>query len=264
MELREVIGRRRSIRFVRPYLPVEPWKIQMMLEAARVASHWGNVQSLHAVVVCRDSAPQATLDALEAPIVGWQLRIAPVVIVWYLDTAAVDAQSDRLRELVDIGALGFGPKDQKMATLENQLIPIFDSIRETLKMPGLSEIDCGQGIAQATLMAFELGLGTCCLGTPNGEAIRTGLGMPESCRVLLLQTVGYPAEHWEAGGQRPRRPFETLFHLNEYGNAFPRDPAVIEELRRDKLFTRPAPLPNREEELAYLKQALGLKGTGLI
>ena len=35
MELREVIGRRRSIRFLRPYKPVERVKIQKMLEAAR-------------------------------------------------------------------------------------------------------------------------------------------------------------------------------------------------------------------------------------
>src|SRR5450759_503797 len=81
MELREVIGRRRSIRFVRPYRAVEPEKIQCMLEAARLASHWGNVQSLRAVVVFRDSAPQKVLDGLYAPIAGWQIRLAPVVIL---------------------------------------------------------------------------------------------------------------------------------------------------------------------------------------
>ena len=37
MELREVLGRRRSIRFLLPYKPVEPEKIQRMLEAARIA-----------------------------------------------------------------------------------------------------------------------------------------------------------------------------------------------------------------------------------
>ena len=58
MELREVVGLRRSIRFLLPYRPVEPEKIQRMLEAARLASHWGNVQSLRAVVVMRDSAPR--------------------------------------------------------------------------------------------------------------------------------------------------------------------------------------------------------------
>ena len=37
MELRAVIGRRRSIRVLWPYMPVEPEKIQMMFEAARIA-----------------------------------------------------------------------------------------------------------------------------------------------------------------------------------------------------------------------------------
>ncbi|KAA0236269.1 MAG: hypothetical protein JJLCMIEE_00021 [Acidimicrobiales bacterium] len=262
MELREAIGRRRSIRFIRPYRPVEPEKIQRMLEAARLASHWGNVQSLRAVVVFRDSAPRETLDALYAPIAGYQIRLAPVVIVWFIDTAAVDEQSDRLRELVDAGALGFGEK--KKTDLEEKLIPVFDAILESLKQPGLGEVDCGQGIAQATLMAYEQGLGTCCLGTPNTDMIRERLGLPDSCRVLLLQTVGYPAETWEAGGQRPRQAFGDLFHMNEYGASYPRSEEVVEELTGDKMFTAPAPLPWREEELAYLQRALGLEGTGLL
>lgn len=262
MELREVVGRRRSIRFVRPYQPVERDKIQRMLEAARLASHWGNVQSLRAVVVERDSAPPETLDALYAPIAGWQIRLAPVVIVWYIETAAIDDQSNRLRELVEAGALGFG--DDKREALEAQLIPIFDGIRESLKQPGLGEVDCGQGIAQATLMAYELGLGTCCLGTPNTDVIRARLGLPDSCRVLLLQTVGYPLESWEAGGQRPRQPFEALFSLNAADEPFPRNAEVVDELERDQMFTTPAPLPHREAELDFLQKALGLEGNGLL
>jgi nitroreductase len=262
MELREVIGRRRSIRFLLPYKPVEPEKIQRMLEAARIASHWGNVQSLRAVVVFRDSAPKEVLDALQAPIAGFQIRLAPVVIVWYLETAAVDEQSDRLRELLRAGALGFG--EGKQEALEKQLIPIFNTIRDKLKEPGLGEVDCGQGIAQATLMAFEQGLGTCCLGSPNIDKIRQNLGLPDSARVLLLQTVGYPAESPEAGGQRPRQPFEKLFHINGYGKPFPRSAAVLEELKRDRMLQDPAPLPWREAELEYLKHALGLRGHGLL
>src|SRR5450759_1474633 len=244
MELREVIGRRRSIRFVRPYRAVEPEKIQCMLEAARLASHWGNVQSLRAVVVFRDSAPQKVLDGLYAPIAGWQIRLAPVVIVGYICPRAGDEQADRLRELLDAGALGFG--ETKKADLETQLIPIFDAIRDTLKEPGLGEVDYGQGIEPSTLMAFELGLGTCCLGTPNGDQIREIVGIPEQCRVLMLQTVGYPAEMWEAGGQRPRQLFE--------------------DLSADGMFTTPAPLPWREAELDYLRRALQLedRGSGLL
>ncbi len=262
MELRQVIGRRRSIRFLLPYKPVEPEKIQRMLEAARIASHWGNVQSLRAVVVFKDSATPEVLEALMAPIAGYQIKIAPVVIVWYVETAAVDEQSDRLRELLKAGALGFG--EGKEQALEEQIIPFFESIREHFKQPGMNEIDCGQGIAQATLMAFEQGLGTCCLGTPHGEQIRQNLGLPETARVLLLQTVGYPAESPDAGGQRPRQPFEKLFHMNGYGKAFPRSEAVLEELREDGLIQDAAPSPWREAELDYLKNALDIKGHGLV
>jgi nitroreductase len=262
MELREVMGRRRSIRFLLPYKPVEPEKIQRMLEAARIASHWGNVQSLRAIVVFRDTAPQEVREALLVPVAGFQSRLAPVVIVWFIDTAAVDEQSDRLRELSKAGALGYG--EGREEELEEKLIPFFDGILEGLKLPGMGEVDCGQGIAQATLMAFEQGLGTCCLGTPHTEKIRQNLGLPDSCRVLLLQTVGYPAESPEAGGQRPRQPFEKLFHMNGYGNPFPRSSEVVEELERDRMFQQPAPTPWREAELEYLKNALGLKGHGLL
>lgn len=262
MELREVIGRRRSIRFMLPHKPVEPEKIQRMLEAARIASHWGNVQSLRAVVVFKDSAPKEVIDAITAPVAGFQIRIAPVVIVWYVETAAIDEQSDRLRELMKAGALGFG--DEKEAALERQLIPFFDGIRERLKAPGLNEMDCGQGIAQATLMAFEQGLGTCLLGGGNTEKMKQNLGLPDSARILILQTVGYPAESPEAGGQRPRQPFESLFHMNGYGNPFPRRPEVVAELQADAMIQSPAPAPWREAELNYLKNALGIKGNGLI
>ena len=51
MELREAIGCRRSMRFLLPHKPVEREKIQRMLEAARLASFWGNVQALRAVVI---------------------------------------------------------------------------------------------------------------------------------------------------------------------------------------------------------------------
>jgi nitroreductase len=262
MELREAIGRRRSIRFLLPHKPVEPEKIQRMLEAARIASHWGNVQSLRAVVVFRDSAPQETLDAITAPIAGFQIRLAPVVIVWYVDTAAVDEQNDRLRQLLKAGALGVG--EGKEEELENKIIPFFTNILPLMKQPGMNELDCGQGIAQATLMAFEQGLGTCCLGSGNSDKVRQNLGLPETCRVLLLQTVGYPAESTEAGGQRPRQPFEKLFFMNGYGNPFPRSPEVVAELSEDKMLQTPAPLPWREAELAYLKNALGIKGHGLV
>ncbi|MCZ7630831.1 MAG: nitroreductase family protein [Microthrixaceae bacterium] len=99
----EAIGRRRSIRYLLPFRPVEPEKIQCMLEAARLASHWGNVASLRALVIERDKASQEVLDALPSPVSGYQAALAPVVIVWYIETGATAeigdpaARADRRR-----------------------------------------------------------------------------------------------------------------------------------------------------------------------
>jgi hypothetical protein len=113
-------------------------------------------------------------------------------------------------------------------------------------------------------MAFEQGLGTCCLGSMDPDKLRRKLGLPDTCRVLVSQTVGYPAEDPRAGGQRPRLPFETLFQLNAYDTPFPRNPEVVEELEHAGMLQEPAPLPWREAELEYLRRALSLMGEGLI
>jgi len=265
MELREVIGRRRSIRFLKPYKAVEPEKIQVMFEAARIASHWGNVQTLRGVAIFKDTATREVLDQLEGIILGWQIKLAPCVIVWYLDPSAVDGQSKSLMQLAEVGALGVGPLEVRKEGIKKQLLPIFAGIGDVMKQPGISEVDCGQGIAQATLAAFEMGLGTCCLGAgPGGPKLMDAMGTPEGARLLLLQTVGYPLEHWEAGGQRPRQPFEDLFHMNSFGSEFPRSQAVVDELTADGMFTRPAPLPEREEELEMMRHALGLKAPAVL
>lgn len=264
MELREAIGRRRSIRFVRPYKMVEQEKIQIMLEAARLASHWGNAQSINAVAIFRDKASPEVLDLLAASINGWQVKISPVVIFWYLETDHVLDQPNRLRELVKTGAMGFGGVEETLKGLEETLIPYFEAALPNMLEGMLGYIDAGQGIAQATLAAYEMGLGTCCLAVQDGDKLLRALGAPESTRPLLFQTVGYPAEDWEAGGQRPRLPFGQRFKMNDWATEFPRDEEVVAELTEDKMFTAPAPLPDRQDELAYLVEALNLNGLGLI
>jgi nitroreductase len=259
MELREAIGRRRSTRFLRPYKPVEREKLQKMLEAARLASFWGNVQALSAVVIERASAPPEVLKALPAgtAIGGFQFRLAPVVVVWTLDWARVDEQGKRLHELVDAGALGINP-EKSHAYMDETLIPFFQAATEAIRQGGLTEVDCGQGIAQATLIAFEEGLGTCLIGCPNDGKLRRALGLPDRVKVLVLQTVGYPAEDPEAGGQRPRLPFEQRFSLNRWGTPFPRDEGVVQELVTARMIRPTAPLAYRRDELRWLQEQYGL------
>ncbi len=257
MELREAIGRRRSIRFLLPYKPVEREKIQRMLEAATLSSFWGNVRALRAVVIERATAPKDVLDAIPAgsAIAGFQLRLAPVLIIWYVDWRALREQGKRLHELVDAGAAGID-RAASHRYLDETLIPFFEAGAETMKSGGMTEMDCGQGIAQATLVAFEEGLGTCLLGIPAQRKLRRVLKLPEDSKILVVQTVGYPAESPEAGGQRPRLPFDQMYFLNRCGEPFPRDPKVVEALKRDRMIQEQAPLPWRFAELEYLGRAL--------
>ncbi|MEH6551700.1 MAG: nitroreductase family protein [Pseudomonadales bacterium] len=262
MELREVIGNRRSIRYIDPERPVELEKIQRMLEAARIASHFGNNNATQALVIHRETATKEQWDSLPSPVGGFQMKIAPVIILWYINMDAMDEAGDRLRELVQVGALGYGPT--KHEELEETLVPLFNSIGEFLKGPGMADMDLGQALCQSTLMAFEQGLGTCCQGSGDWSKVEKAFGLPASCRMVVAQTVGYPMEDPKAGGQRPRLPFEKLFQLNNFDTPFPRSQEVVDELTKDAVFQAAAPQPGRTEEVEALRDKYDLPGSGMI
>jgi nitroreductase len=90
VELKEVLGWRRSIRFYLPYRPVERAKVEKMLEAARRASCVGNVSNTRAIVVWRDQASPELIKALTPPLGYQQMQTAPCFIVWYSDAAAYE------------------------------------------------------------------------------------------------------------------------------------------------------------------------------
>ena len=57
MDTFSAIGTRRSIRWYEPNQPVEKWKVQALLEAARLAPSAGNFNGQRAIVVYRDEDP---------------------------------------------------------------------------------------------------------------------------------------------------------------------------------------------------------------
>ena len=73
MEFKEVVGRRRSIRFFDPDKPVEREKIQTILETARLASCAVNAHWLRAIVVQRDELPKEKLKQLKAEVTALKL-----------------------------------------------------------------------------------------------------------------------------------------------------------------------------------------------
>ncbi|MBX7161979.1 MAG: nitroreductase family protein [Acidimicrobiia bacterium] len=254
MDVFETIGSRRSIRFYQTWRPVERWKIQSMLEAARIASHAANVNALRAIVVERDDMTEEMQNATLP--VNLQLRLAPALILWFGDLRAWDAQGEKLHQLVDVGAVGagFGWSD---AFIDDFMVPMTKAAAEgTDNTAVMTALDAGLGIANAQLVATSLGLGTC-LNPFFGDAEKV-FGLPEGCRPWWIMTVGYPAESRDGGGQRPREPFENMFHLGRYGTEFPRDPEVVEDLEERRMLQDPAPAPWRKAELRALSAMFGL------
>jgi nitroreductase len=260
MELKEVIGWRRSIRFYWPYRPVERTKILKMLEAARRASCVGNVNNTRAVVVWRDQASPALLKALTPPLGYQQMQTAPCFIVWYSDAAAYEVNKwiDDLKHLADMRRMG-SDIEQTKQMVEQFLRPVFTPMWQHAAVAPLAFMDLGQAVAQATLVAYDEGLGTCLMSGPLMlDKVNKLLKLPETATIVCVMSVGYPAESPLAGGQTNKAPFESLFSEMEYDRPLQLDPQTEEELKKAKLIQEAAPLPWRDEELKTIVRALGI------
>jgi len=258
MDFKEVIGLRRSIRYFDPDRPVEREKIQKILEAMRVASCAVNAHWLRAVVVQRSEIPQATLDSLKTPVTALVQELAPVHIYCYLDTATVkQVQGKRLKELVDVGALNPSHGWSHKFVDEFVYPQILEPLTESPGYPIAAAFDCGGAGTQGLLVAVDEGLGVCWTAF-NPEPAKEMMDIPDEWLPLYVMNVGYSLESREAGGQRPRPAFEELYSEGKAGRPFPRDPKVVEELKREKMITTPAPLPSRMQEVRDLSRKLGL------
>ncbi len=259
MELFEAIGTRRSIRFFKPWKDVEDWKIQMMLQAARYASCQGNCGSTEAIVINKKTYPKDKFEQLiecASTFNEIQLRQAPVVIAWLIN---MDAW---YKELVQSFAVLFPARAITAAhgwtykELTEKTYPRLMSFPRD-KAEDLLRIEAGQAIANALLVATDLGLGCCLLATGRKPSeLPKILGTPENIIPIWLMAVGYPAEE---PGQRPRKRFDRLFHYNSYGTPLKEDQEVKEELKRKKMIQPMDPLPWREGELKHLCRMFGLK-----
>lgn len=258
MEFQEVIGTRRSIRYFDPKRPVEPEKVQKILEAFLRSSCGVNAHWLKAIVVNRDDIKPDDLEKMKHPTQAVVITLAPVHIYLYADMTVVHrVKGSRLKELVDVGALapshGWSHKYVDEVIFPQVLKPLIDSEF----YPISAAYDCGLATCQGLLMAFEQGLGACLLAFLP-EVVGKYTQPPKEWMPLVLLAVGYPAESIEAGGQRPRPPFEEQYFLGRYGNPYPRNPKVVEELKASKMIQAPAMLPGRKEELRRLARQLNL------
>ncbi len=68
-------------------------------------------------------------------------------------------------------------------------------------------VDVTIALTQVSLLAVEMGLGTCWIGGYPQEEIRQLLGVPDKHTIVMLMTVGYPAEE---PAPKPRLPFAEV------------------------------------------------------
>jgi len=89
-----------------------------------------------------------------------------------------------------------------------------NKVAEAIKDKQFSLIDIGITAEHFCLQATEEGLGTCILGWFNEKGVKKLLNIPQSKRVELIITMGYP----ESNQIRPkkRRPIDQIRIYNSY------------------------------------------------
>jgi nitroreductase len=275
MDFYQVCGLRRSVRWYKTWKPVEREKIQRILEVVRVATTCpGNLQPWKAVVVEQARIPKEKRDRLlyADNLQGAHVQ-APVWIYWFGDVNLALPQTfiSRVKDLVKAGALpsSYGWTDDVMeATMERgeEAPEGFPGVHELIYgMPAevsqqVAYAETVGACAVACLAAVNEGLGTSLhmTATPSkANIVQEQLQVPDSWIPVWVQLVGYPAEDPEAGGQRPKLPFEELYFEGDASTAFERDPDVANELQQAGLIRPTAPTSDRFEELKRLAQMFG-------
>jgi nitroreductase len=245
MEFKEAVGTRRTVRSFQADRPVEPAKIQKILEAARLQSQHGNAQLVRkAVVVTKGETSDETRNALiEALHSQPRAAQAPVAIVWVQDMAGWMPQEANRKQFLDALPVS-GGDGWSGEFVDNMGLDVGDLYvrmqNEVAFARWLTSFECGLAVGSALLAAVDEGLGT---GLISGrrEEIRKLFGMPNSCTPTHVQLVGYAAEGQEGPGVRKRPAFGELYFADTWGNPLVRDPEVVAELRAAKVLRSSAP-----------------------
>lgn len=154
MDFLELAQTRRSLR---TYLdkPVEKEKLEYILECARLAPSWKNMQCWRFIVIDDAAGREAVAESMGESNPGRKaLMSAPIVIV----LCAVTRESET-----------WEGKDYMM-------------------------LDAGLAMEHLILAATEQGLGTCWQGLFEEEKVRAALNVPEDVRIVAMSPVGYAAE----------------------------------------------------------------------
>jgi nitroreductase len=152
MDIFQVFRDRRSIRKYKD-IPVEREKIELLLDAARLAPSWKNLQCWRFLVLTRPEQREKLLDAFPDDNPGKKaIAMAPVVIVVCGNPAESDVENGIDYFVADV-AIAF---------------------------------------EHLCLAAHAVGLGTCWMGWYDEARVKAALGIPGQIRVVGITPLGYP------------------------------------------------------------------------
>lgn len=158
MDIFQVFRDRRSIRRYKD-TPVEPDKIRQVLDAARLAPSWKNLQCWRFLVINDRVQQEALLAAFPEDNPGAKaIATAPVVIV-----ACADPSESGLENGIEYYIA-----------------------------------DTAIAFEHLCLAAHALGLGTCWMGWFDEATIKAALGIPDTIRVVGITPLGYPDQEPKA------------------------------------------------------------------
>lgn len=177
----ESIQHRRSIRKYTSE-PIDPEKLQSVLEAGRLAPSGNNKQPWTFIVVQSDEQRLAVMEASHRQ--TWMMT-APAFIV------AVADMAERV--------------ETKLGLYLDENSPHWE-LKRAIR-------DTAIAVENMLLEADAQGLGTCWVGFFIQSEIRPVLGIPDDKFVLAVIPIGYPAEQPAA---RPRRPLSEIVRWEKW------------------------------------------------
>lgn len=186
MDIFEAIKTRRSIRKYKAD-PVDDKLVETVLEAARQAPSWANTQCCKYIVV-RDAGTRAKLSEILQvnPLLGVNpaagaIKTAPVVII---------------------------------ALAEKNVSGFFKGQPYTDKGQWWFMYDVAAAMANLTLAATALGLGTVHVGLFDNVKAAELLDVPDSYYIVEMTPLGYP-EFWP--NPRPRKELKEIVFKEKFG-----------------------------------------------
>lgn len=209
MDFLELASRRQSTRKYDINRPVEPEKIERIIEAARLAPSACNAQPWHFVVVNKAELMDKAVDAISNPAEGETQPVHFVIVDEpELKNKVADAASARL-----LGMNHFTKQAPIHILLVEEKVNLSSGIGGVIKDKHFAYVDIGIAASHICLAAEAEGLGSCILGWFNESKIKKLLNIPDSKRVILDILIGYPAQELRP---KKRKSIDEIVSYNTY------------------------------------------------